>query len=310
MENLLLHISYLIERHDCVVIPGIGAFLGHSQSAKFNAEEGILYPPCREISFNGDITFDDGLLVSSYARRQSINYTSALEAVRCDVALLSDTLQEGGEVTISHLGQLKINNQGNYIFTPVTKSLYSSCFSPIKISGNVEEVSSDASNVVVLPSPSRFNRLMHGALKYAAMLVFMISIALVFSTPIVDDAEYEVVKANMCPFTVADNIDTDIVPQFFIALPSEHAEEAQEDAISEDTEVLNNYPYVLIIASLANEAQADKFIAEAGDDAKGIINVNGRYRVYGATGDSPATLMKSPLLERYPDAWPMAVDKN
>ncbi len=310
MENLLRHISYLIERHDCVVIPGIGAFLGHSQSARFDAEASVLYPPCREISFNGDITFDDGLLVSSYARRQSINYTSALDAVRCDAALLSDTLREGGEVTIPYLGQLKLNNQGNYIFTPVDKSLYSSCFSPIKISSNVEEISSDADNVVVLQSPSRFSRLMHGALKYAAMLVFMISIALVFSTPIVDDTDYEVVKANMCPFTAADNQEADIVPQFFIALPSEQAKEAQGETISEDTEVLNTHPYVLIIASLANEAQADKFIAEAGDDAKGIINVNGRYRVYGATGDSPAALMKSPLLERYPDSWPMAVGKD
>ncbi len=310
MENLLRHISYLIDHHDCVVIPGIGAFLGHTRSAKFDAEGGILYPPCREITFNGDITFDDGLLVSSYARQQSVNYTTALESVRCDAAILSDTLHEDGEVTVPYLGQLKINSQGNYIFTPVEKSLYSSCFSPITIGNRVEESYPDKEDVVILSSPSRFSRLMHDAFKYAAMIVFMISIALVFSTPIVDDTDYEVVKANMCPFAVVDNETEDIAPEFLLALPVEQPEETQDESMSGEVDGLNTHPYVLIIASLATEAQAEKFIAEAGDDAKGIINVNGRYRVYGDTGDSPAMLMKSPLLARYPDAWPLAVDNN
>ena len=66
MISLDRHISRLISAHDCVIIPGVGAFLAQRQSAYYNAEEQVYMPPRRTLAFNPHITIDDALLSTSY----------------------------------------------------------------------------------------------------------------------------------------------------------------------------------------------------------------------------------------------------
>lgn len=310
MENLLKHIAYLVEHHDCVTIPGIGAFIARENHARYDEVNGILYPPIREISFNGDITFDDGLIVTSYARQRCVNYTTALESVRCDTAILSDVLSIGGGVFIPSVGRLQKNLQGVFSFTPVDD--HTNCLSPINVKTLYCKTETSTQEIVLLPAPSRFNKVLHKVMKYAAMLIFMISISIVFSTPIIDVCDYSVVKADMCPFNNSVEVSTEVdtVPEFLIAAPADNEFVNSENLQLSDIDILCSHSYVLIIASLPTEALAEQFMKEAGDDAKGIIASGGRYRVYGETGDFPAELMKSSLLSRYPDAWTMATDRN
>ena len=70
MYNLSLHIEYLLLHHDCVVVPGLGAFINVRHAAYFDAVTRVWHPMTREVRFNGALTHDDGLLSSSYARKE------------------------------------------------------------------------------------------------------------------------------------------------------------------------------------------------------------------------------------------------
>lgn len=107
MFNLSLHIEYLMLRHDCVVLPGIGAFINVRQGARYNENTGELEPMTREVRFNSALTHDDGLLANSYARRYRQDFQSGRELLRKDLLQLQDLLENDGEITIGNLGILR-----------------------------------------------------------------------------------------------------------------------------------------------------------------------------------------------------------
>lgn len=117
VENLTLHIEYLLLRHDCVVVPGVGAFINVRHSARFDATSRSWLPPTREVRFNGVLTHDDGLLTTSYARKHGVTFPEGRELLRRDVTGLTETLRTDGEATIGQLGILHAS-EGKIRFSP------------------------------------------------------------------------------------------------------------------------------------------------------------------------------------------------
>ena len=62
--NLAAHIHYLLFRHDCVSLPGFGAFLVEYKEAFFDAEQLLYYPPRKVLSFNEKLQSNDGILAA------------------------------------------------------------------------------------------------------------------------------------------------------------------------------------------------------------------------------------------------------
>ena len=77
MTNISQHIEFLLRRHDCVILPTIGAFIASYKAAHINNEWGIITPPKREIYFNASINNNDGLLANSIARKNRISFEAA-----------------------------------------------------------------------------------------------------------------------------------------------------------------------------------------------------------------------------------------
>ena len=75
------YISELLFKHDCVIVPNFGGFVGNHQSAKLNSQTNVLYPPTKQILFNRDLITNDGLLVSYIANQESVSLEEAKEAV-------------------------------------------------------------------------------------------------------------------------------------------------------------------------------------------------------------------------------------
>lgn len=84
-DNLSLHITTLLRRNDCVVVPGVGAFVATHRQA--TVADGVLTAPVREVSFNPALTYDDGLIASSVSRRLKISFEQARERVAAESAL-------------------------------------------------------------------------------------------------------------------------------------------------------------------------------------------------------------------------------
>lgn len=122
MTDLSLHIEYLLQHHDCVIIPGLGAFVAVYTPALFDAERDIIAPPQRGVQFNPAISSDDGLLASSYARRYSLNYTAARERLMRDVDMMRRRLEEGLSLRIGNIGTLATGDEQRILFTPRMKA--------------------------------------------------------------------------------------------------------------------------------------------------------------------------------------------
>lgn len=109
MDTVILHIEYLLRHHDCVVLPGWGAFIARRVTASFRSEgHYVMTPPARSIAFNAELREDDGLLLSSVCRRENMTYSEATHYVRSQVCYLSEILREDGEVVFGHLGKFSV----------------------------------------------------------------------------------------------------------------------------------------------------------------------------------------------------------
>lgn len=118
MNPLLPHIVYLLRRHDCVIIPSLGAFIVGRRPAMLDAAAGKFYPPMKEVMFNASIVNNDGLLANSLARRQRISYQEGLQIVGDAAARMRERLMADKRLRLSALGILTLGPEGNIVFSP------------------------------------------------------------------------------------------------------------------------------------------------------------------------------------------------
>ena len=107
MERLSIHIEYLLLRHDCIVVPGFGAFINSRSEARIDADTGRAYPMMREVRFNSALVHDDGLLAGSYARKYKVPFAEGREMLRKSIESMREAIASDGEVTISRLGIIR-----------------------------------------------------------------------------------------------------------------------------------------------------------------------------------------------------------
>lgn len=118
MDLLPLHIEYLLTRHACVIVPGVGAFIVTEKESSFDPEAGIVSPRRREISFNSSVITDDGLLSHSIARREHLPYEAAHRMLKAMTEKLKADLQAEGEASIGLVGRLVRDEEGLVSFIP------------------------------------------------------------------------------------------------------------------------------------------------------------------------------------------------
>lgn len=118
MEELILHIQYLLRRHSCVIMPRLGAFIATERASYVNEEWGIVQAPMREVCFNAAIVNNDGLLATSIARRSQIPYEEACVRMERSIDEFRHHLDTEGEVALGRIGTLQRSDDGRLIFTP------------------------------------------------------------------------------------------------------------------------------------------------------------------------------------------------
>lgn len=133
MDILPLHIEYLLSRHDCVIVPGLGAFIATESEAHIDFEAGIIRPRRREISFNSSVVTDDGLLAHSIARRERLSYEDARRMVSRLVGRMTADLDEEGEVSLGMTGRLVKDEEGLISFQPRRSAVHSDIMQEVKL---------------------------------------------------------------------------------------------------------------------------------------------------------------------------------
>lgn len=118
MDRLPLHIEYLLTRHDCVILPGIGAFIATETEACLDRARATVSARKREISFNGSVVTDDGLLSHSIARRERLCYEEAHRLLDILTSRMRRELEAEGETSIGRVGKLIRGVDGAISFSP------------------------------------------------------------------------------------------------------------------------------------------------------------------------------------------------
>lgn len=313
VNKLITHIELLLQSHDCVVIPGLGAILAHGLAPYYDAVQGRWMAPRRVMSFNPALSRTDGLIADSVARKEQIGKEVAASVVRRDVDKMRKILESEHKLELGAVGTLEMTSEGLLSFTPGICEWLSPGYMWLP-----------SPSVALLPKASdvthaydieirrrRMPIILRRVAQIAACIAVMIGLGWVAARNLAfvsgeqlasigpahtDNAE--VVSAN------ADN--TPIV----VILAKAPADEVIENIpVKNIVKRLDNQSdlYYLVVGSFYTRDEAEKYISQHTEIPLGILAKDGRYRVYAASGTTSAQVYEAAKSEaissRYLDSW-------
>ena len=108
------YIKELLYVHECVTVPGFGAFLTQSNRASVDYELGNFEPPKKIIAFNILLKNNDGILANHLAKKEQISYEKALKKIEKEVIVWKQRLNTQN-LFFPGIGEMKLNNHGKII---------------------------------------------------------------------------------------------------------------------------------------------------------------------------------------------------
>lgn len=329
MNHVIRHIEYLVHRHDCVVLPKWGAFIADYQPACYDETLGLMYPPLRELSFSASVDYNDGLLASSIARKESIPFAQASRIVEEEIGSMKHQLNLDGELPLGKVGRFIKQDEVSVIFEPaeVQSRLGSAGFDAFAIKPLLSKVKEEAINAgrIEAPRRGRLSRIGLRAIKAAAAVMVAVGISVVLLRPSFNRHDD---MASIAPVMSQKSTQTSMMPtlnegkSLNIRVPEENIEVVKtvepaveaEVPVAEVSEEVNTGVrmnatdrYCLVVASLQTMALAEKFVRENAPLDLCILDKDGKYRVYAATGNTTNEALKgkevAEIGSRFSDAW-------
>ncbi len=183
------YITELLYRFDCVVVPGFGAFLTQLKSAIIDEASNTFYPPTKTLSFNTQLTSNDGLLVSYMAEAEKISYEKMLQKLENLTEIWKLQLDKGERLILENIGDLRLNKDKKIIFQPSEKVNYltfsfgMSSFVSVPVTREVlkEEVAELEERIPFIITPEERKKSAFAYrpyLKYAAIFLLAVSTGL------------------------------------------------------------------------------------------------------------------------------------
>ena len=111
------HIFKLLKHYDCVIITGFGGFILNNRPAYLNSITNKIYPPSKKISFNKNITENDGLLANYISHLENISYEEACIEILKFSRKSSLKLKRGEKLFFTNIGHLNLNDNNQIEFT-------------------------------------------------------------------------------------------------------------------------------------------------------------------------------------------------
>ena len=258
MTAISSHIHNLLFEHDCVVVPGLGAFLVQRVPAAFDSQRHIMLPPRKDVVFNSQIQRTDGLLADFIASEEKVSFDDA--SARID-SFVSDTLRnvnQGGAVLLPDFGAFHLSG-GVVVFEPVSGlNLLADSYGLTSVSA--QEISASAPIISV----SNFRRV---AVSAAAVLAFLLISPRTSDTAYVGADFSDIFGSAPAQKPVESNVVASQPEQFVQEEPS------------------SDY-FCLVIASFATQDEANVYLSQMrskGVSDLSVLDNGGRFRVVSST---------------------------
>lgn len=315
MNKLIPHIEYLLLSHDCVIVPGLGAILAHSVAPYYDVENERWQPPVRVFSFNPALSRTDGLLASSVARRENISIEAASNIVRRESEAMLALLDNEKHLALGAVGSIEMDGEGLLSFTPGNAAWLSPSYLWLP-SVNITPLQR-ASELAQLHDDIERKRNMPYFLRRWGQIAACIAVLITLGWIAVQNLTYapEEQFASMWPNVTSEQAATvkgaenSPVVLILSQAPKDEVVEniPSENIVKQQKKVDASKKYFLIVASLASQEEADKFLRQNSDFNLGILAKDGRYRIYAASGNTAEEVMaaskESGIASRYPNSW-------
>lgn len=341
MNSVAAHMEYLLREHNCVVLPGLGAFICNYEPAHFDADNcNRLCPPGRRLAFNELIDNNDGLVASSISRRHGISFDAACRVISDEVGRIRRTLSDAGSLRFGRLGTLTVTGSGHLAFEPAQYSGingYMFGLQPIRLQPVAHETPTTLLSVPSVPTSAPLRVKEHHrrrisvrtvAMSVAASLAVLLTVGMLLVPPIRTSQPTQTASIAPVPtethaieptvvsipmpkempakvVPVADARQTATVSDAPIAMPAPVAAVQPSDKPAAQPKPRFNADdaFCVIVASFPTRSQAESFVAAHSGKQLGILEKDAKFRVYGATGTTYNMANTQKQLTGQKDAW-------
>ena len=318
MEKLVQNISRLIAQHNCVIMPGIGAFLAHRVPAYYSAADKVFMPPHRELGFNPQVTVDDALLLSEYMNDGLLSYEEASRCLKSDIDSLRSRLADNGVVCFGELGTFEMDIEGKISFTPNENCIddpQNYGFEPLLIAPLKELKKKDI--VIKRKSISKYV----SAIAAAIIIIFVLA---PFGNSIYDDSKMMSVAGftpveNASKAVVAPAVETiceiapveETVTEHIFTESTEPVATATSIPETPEVEIVvpeNSKQYSIIVASTPNPKNAQLAITELSRKMQAdykVVEGDRRFRIAieSYNSEEEANIALERIQSTFSDAW-------
>lgn len=116
--NLAKEISFLLYKHNCVILPGFGAFLLREKAAERNEIAKYALPKQKVVTFNKQIVNNDGLVANYISTSRGCTYEQGLEKIDNYTQSLWDVLKTKRNVEVAEIGTFYYTQEDKLVFVP------------------------------------------------------------------------------------------------------------------------------------------------------------------------------------------------
>ncbi|PCJ67894.1 MAG: hypothetical protein COA58_01780 [Bacteroidetes bacterium] len=116
--NLAKEISFLLYKHNCVILPSFGAFLINEKNAERSEVAKYSLPKQEVISFNRQIINQDGLVANHLSQLLNISYEAGVQKVEEYISNLWDVLNTKRNVEVAEVGTFYFTQEEKLVFVP------------------------------------------------------------------------------------------------------------------------------------------------------------------------------------------------
>lgn len=122
--NISNYIKDILYTHKQVNIPGFGAFIRRTESAKLGESKETIQAPVTSISFDETIIEDDNVLTNYLVQNGKIEPNEAKELIADYVSELKKKLEANEVEEFNQIGELKYDTNKTIVFTKDKKSTF------------------------------------------------------------------------------------------------------------------------------------------------------------------------------------------
>lgn len=313
--DIVKYIPELLCRHDCVIIPGFGGFIGNYSPATINPVYHTFYPPFKSLLLNIHLKQNDGLLASWISRNEHIPYDHSMDLIRVMLEEWNLELDNNGELIIDKVGKiikeadgiLQFEQDMSVNFLPEAYGLTTLVSPAIRRPGMQDKIEKKITRYIQTPSgkPGKLSR----SLKWAAVMALPIGLTLYLSLTNIEQIRsfHENYSGLLFPNSISI-LKKNFNSSKTVALPAKSAKPAVKHSapvqqvesssvnqtVKTDIQVNAaadvNKPYAIIVGAFRFRENADNLVAKLKQEGyrAGIFDMTktGLFRVSVGTYDS------------------------